>query len=81
MKCLGKRSQGSIGSRFQPLTVFGSPVSISTAAKSATGAKENGATGVELDDASKRKAESRLLAFYEVHAEPNATAQGPADFN
>ncbi|QPG99421.1 hypothetical protein C2857_001742 [Epichloe festucae Fl1] len=60
--------------------MFG-PVSILTAAKSATGAKENGATGVELDDASKRKAESRLLAFYEVHAEPNATAQGPADFN
>ncbi|KAG6301170.1 hypothetical protein E4U09_005705 [Claviceps aff. purpurea] len=58
--------------------MFG-PASISAAAIKP---KENGATtGGELDEASRRKAESRLLAFYEAHTEPNATAPGTADFN
>ncbi|KAK2590303.1 hypothetical protein QQS21_012016 [Conoideocrella luteorostrata] len=60
--------------------MFG-PASVSTAAKSTAGAKENGAPEGELDGVSKQKAESRLLAFYEAHAEPNTAAQGPADFN
>ncbi|KAG5983653.1 hypothetical protein E4U55_007577 [Claviceps digitariae] len=66
--------------------MFG-PVSISAAAvapKPNAKTKENGAAAApvgELDEASRRKAESRLLAFYEAHAEPVATAQGSADFN
>lgn len=54
------------------------PASIS---KSTIASKENGTTGGELDEASRRKAEARLLAFYETHTEPNTAAQGPADFN
>ncbi|KAG5929730.1 hypothetical protein E4U42_004889 [Claviceps africana] len=63
--------------------MFG-PVSIAAATRPSTKSKENGAgpaTSGELDEASKRKAESRLLAFYEAHTEPVATAQGTADFN
>ncbi|KAG6041287.1 hypothetical protein E4U41_005115 [Claviceps citrina] len=60
--------------------MFG-PASISAAAKPVAKAKENGATVSELDDATRRKAESRLLAFYEAHSEPNPIAQGTADFN
>ncbi|EFY93300.1 hypothetical protein J3459_013617 [Metarhizium acridum] len=58
--------------------MFG-PASISS--KSAITSKENGTAGGELDEASRRKAEARLLAFYETHTEPNTAAQGPADFN
>lgn len=44
--------------------------------------KENGAAArAELDEASKPKAEARYLSFYELHSEPQADAQGPADFN
>lgn len=45
------------------------------------GAKENGASRGELDEAAKQKAEARHLNFFELHAEPNDEAQGPADFN
>ncbi|KAG5986268.1 hypothetical protein E4U54_005513, partial [Claviceps lovelessii] len=66
--------------------MFG-PVSISAATAAArpnAKAKENGAASTpigELDEASKRKAESRLMAFYEAHIEPIPAAQGSADFN
>ncbi|PNP53121.1 hypothetical protein THARTR1_06331 [Trichoderma harzianum] len=60
--------------------MFG-PASISTASKSGSGAKENGASLGELDEASKRKAQTRYLNFYEAHPEPNTEAQGAADFN
>lgn len=43
--------------------------------------KENGASRGELDASSKPKAEARYLSFYELHPEPQADAQGPADFN
>ncbi|OAA42980.1 mRNA splicing protein (Prp39) [Beauveria brongniartii RCEF 3172] len=48
----------------------------------ASSTKENGGpqTG-ELDEASRRKAETRWLKFYEAHFEPVADAQGTADFN
>jgi pre-mRNA-processing factor 39 len=51
------------------------------AALKSTGAKENGVARGELDDASRQKAEARHWAFYQLHGEPNADAQGPADFN
>ncbi|QUC18720.1 uncharacterized protein UV8b_02961 [Ustilaginoidea virens] len=60
--------------------MFG-PASISAVDKSATGAKENLAIKDDLDAVSRRKAESRPLAFYKAHSEPMAAAQGPADFN
>ncbi|KAL7914818.1 hypothetical protein GGI35DRAFT_474532 [Trichoderma velutinum] len=60
--------------------MFG-PVSVSAASKSGSGAKENGASLGELDEASKRKAQIRYFNFYEAHPEPNAEAQGAADFN
>ncbi|EGR47785.1 uncharacterized protein TRIREDRAFT_22598 [Trichoderma reesei QM6a] len=61
--------------------MFG-PVSITAASKGGSGAKENGASPVgELDEASKRKAQTRYLNFYEAHQEPAADAQGAADFN
>jgi pre-mRNA-processing factor 39 len=63
------------------LTLTHRPVSVSTASKSGSGAKENGASLGELDEASKRKAQIRYLNFYEAHPEPNAEAQGAADFN
>ena len=43
--------------------------------------KENGNSSGELDDASKPRAEARYLSFFELHSEPQADAQGPADFN
>jgi pre-mRNA-processing factor 39 len=57
------------------------PTSTSSAAKAAGAAKENGIGGGELDEVSKRKAEARLLTFYEAHAEPSTAAHGTADFN
>ncbi|PFH62553.1 hypothetical protein XA68_13135 [Ophiocordyceps unilateralis] len=45
------------------------------------GSKENGVAGGELDEASRHKAEARLVFFYETYVEPNPSAQGPADFN
>ncbi|KAF4587669.1 mRNA splicing protein (Prp39) [Ophiocordyceps camponoti-floridani] len=46
-----------------------------------SGSRENGAAGGELDEISRRKAEAGLVFFYESYAEPDLTAQGPADFN
>ncbi|KAL7942214.1 hypothetical protein V8C42DRAFT_332872 [Trichoderma barbatum] len=63
------------------LTLTHRPVSVSAASKSASGAKENGASLGELDEASNRKAQIRYLNFYEAHPEPTAEAQGAADFN
>jgi pre-mRNA-processing factor 39 len=60
--------------------IFG-PSSVVAAALKSTGAKENGVARGELDDASRQKAEARHWAFYQLHGEPNADAQGPADFN
>lgn len=57
-----------------------SPASVSTTAKLDSTAKENGAGRGELDDATRFKAESRRLVFYELHGDP-VEAQGPADFN
>lgn len=56
-----------------------SPTSV---AKLSTGSgKENGAARGELDEASKQRAEAQYVHFYEVHGEPDADAQGNADFN
>lgn len=63
------------------LTTFFRPSSVVAAALKSTGAKENGVARGELDDASRQKAEARHWAFYQLHGEPNADAQGPADFN
>ncbi|KFH45782.1 Pre-mRNA-processing factor-like protein [Hapsidospora chrysogenum ATCC 11550] len=60
--------------------MFGPP-SIATVSKIGDGAKENGASRGELDDAAKQKAEAKRLNFFELHGEPNDTAQGPADFH
>ncbi len=58
--------------------IFG-PVSVGANASSA---KENGAPPAgELDETSRRKAETQWLKFYEAHFEPLADAQGTADFN
>ncbi|EQK98644.1 mRNA splicing protein (Prp39) [Ophiocordyceps sinensis CO18] len=57
------------------------PSSVTAASASQAGAKENGAAGPELDEASKHKAESKMSFFYEAHMEPDAAMQGPADFN
>ncbi|PHH74229.1 hypothetical protein CDD82_5040 [Ophiocordyceps australis] len=59
---------------------FGPP-SLSSESMNQLAAKENGMAGGELDEASKSKAESRLVFFYEKHSEPDATAHGPADFH
>ncbi|RDA92320.1 hypothetical protein CP533_3281 [Ophiocordyceps camponoti-saundersi (nom. inval.)] len=55
---------------FGPLSVTGDNAS-----------KENGVAGGELDEASRQKAEARLVFFYETHVESTAAAQGPAEFN
>lgn len=34
-----------------------------------------------MDEAARGKAEAPLLRYYELHAEPAADAQGPADFH
>ncbi|KJZ76563.1 hypothetical protein HIM_03899 [Hirsutella minnesotensis 3608] len=60
--------------------MFG-PASVASVSASQEGAGVNGTAGGELDEASKRKAEGRVVFFYEAHQEPDATAQGPADFN
>ncbi|KND90200.1 Pre-mRNA-processing factor 39 [Tolypocladium ophioglossoides CBS 100239] len=60
--------------------MFG-PASVAFPAAGQEGARENGAAGGELDEASKKKAESRLVFFYQTHTEPDASAQGPAGFN
>lgn len=57
------------------------PPSIASVSKVGDGAKENGASRGELDEAAKQKAEARHLRFFELHGEPNDEAQGPADFN
>lgn len=57
------------------------PPSIATVSKVGTGAKENGASRGELDEAAKQKAEARHLRFFELHTEPDNDAQGPADFS
>ncbi|KAK4182631.1 hypothetical protein QBC35DRAFT_509601 [Podospora australis] len=45
--------------------------------------KNDKANGVlqELDDATRLKAEGRFYSFYELHADPDSNAQGPASFN
>jgi len=53
----------------------------SVAKLSTTNSKENDAARGELDEASKQRAEARYVHFYEVHGEPDADAQGNADFN
>ncbi|KAK4181657.1 hypothetical protein QBC36DRAFT_317573 [Triangularia setosa] len=58
--------------------LFG-PRSVSLAAK-AKDSKENGVV-LELDSASRLKAESRFYNYYELHADPDENAQGLADFN
>lgn len=63
------------------LTRFSSPSSVAAASALQAEAKENGAAGPELDEASRRKAESSMFFFYEVHMEPDAATQGLADFN
>ncbi|KAL2207257.1 mRNA splicing protein [Sarocladium strictum] len=61
--------------------IFGSPGAVAKMAARQP-PKENGAAARgELDEASKPKAEARYLSFYELHSEPQADAQGPADFN
>jgi len=60
--------------------LFG-PQSTSAIAKSKLGARENGAPLVELDDATRSKAESRFYSYYQLHMEPDPNAQGPASFN
>ncbi|KYK55390.1 mRNA splicing protein [Drechmeria coniospora] len=52
--------------------------SSSVAALSTDG--QNGAGATELDEASKQKAEARLIFFYD-HEAPIPGAQGPADYN
>lgn len=57
--------------------MFG-PASVSF--KASSNPKQNGSSA-ELDEASRLKAETRYLAFYEAHSEPAADAQGQVDFN
>jgi len=49
--------------------------------KAKLGAKENGIAHVEMDEATKVKAEGRFFSFYQLHMEPDPDAQGPASFN
>lgn len=53
----------------------------SVAKLSTDSGKENGAAKGELDEASKQRAEAQYSHFYETHGEPDADAQGNADFN
>ncbi|WXC55484.1 hypothetical protein SNK03_001432 [Fusarium graminearum] len=53
----------------------------SVAKLSTESGKENGAAKGELDEASRQRAEAQYVHFYEVHGEPEADAQGNADFN
>lgn len=57
------------------------PPSVAKVSKSESGARENGVHRSELDETSRQKAEARHLSFFELHTEPDAEAQGPADFN
>lgn len=63
------------------LTRHDRPPSVSSLSKSDTAKDINGTSGGELDAASKHRAEARYLNFYEAHQEPDADAQGSADFN
>ncbi|PHH87869.1 hypothetical protein CDD83_8296 [Cordyceps sp. RAO-2017] len=60
--------------------MFG-PASVAVTSTNPASQRENGGAVGELDEASKRKAETRATFFYEAYAEPNPAAQGPADFN
>ncbi|KAF7548252.1 hypothetical protein G7046_g8738 [Stylonectria norvegica] len=60
--------------------MFG-PSSVALLSNGGESAKENGASLGELDEASRHRAETRYLSFYETHAEPDSNAQGTADFN
>ncbi len=43
--------------------------------------KENGALVGELDEATRQKAEARYFNYYELYADPDPSAQGPATFH
>ncbi len=59
-----------------------SPSSVSLFAKEQkTGTKENGAPFAELDEDTRLKAEARYFSYYELFADPDPNAQGPAIFS
>ncbi|KAK1754966.1 hypothetical protein QBC47DRAFT_205223 [Echria macrotheca] len=60
--------------------LFG-PRSVSAMNKAKLGAKENGMAHIEMDEATRVKAEGRFFTFYQLHLEPDPDAQGPASFN
>ena len=58
-----------------------SPHSVLFHTRAQLGGKENGVALGELDDATRQKAEGRFYSYYELHSDPDPTAQGPAPFN
>jgi pre-mRNA-processing factor 39 len=44
-------------------------------------AKDNGLPVGELDEATREKAEARYYNYYELYADPDPKATGPADFH
>ncbi|KAJ9157863.1 Pre-mRNA-processing factor 39 [Pleurostoma richardsiae] len=60
--------------------LFGPP-SVSALSKARAGSKENGLALGELDEATRQKAESRYYSFYELYADPDPNAQGPATYH
>jgi pre-mRNA-processing factor 39 len=43
--------------------------------------KENGSAAGELDEAARRKAETRFYSYYQLFTDPDPNAQGPASFH
>lgn len=44
-------------------------------------AKDNGIPLGELDEDTRQKAETRYFSYYELYADPDPKATGPADFH
>jgi pre-mRNA-processing factor 39 len=58
------------------------PPSITSAASGGNEAKENGLNQLELDEASRKRAEARYLNFYEIHNDYDIPdAEGQASFH
>jgi pre-mRNA-processing factor 39 len=58
-----------------------SPPSVALSASPKSGAKENGASAAEMDEATRQKAEARYYSFYQLHMDPSPIMQGTASFN
>jgi len=79
-RSLGKHSRTTLCSRSVTNCQF-RPASISTLGKTKGDGKEGSAPLVELDRVTMQKAEAHFYSFYEMNADVDPEAQGPAVFH